>query len=245
MKSKGVKLCVVTIACFLFLSGCTSNTQKVDLAICGSYGVPGMLCTDLKGDSYECIVLEEDSQGRIMYTYTAHSIITEEKEQAVVICQKRDKDAVYYYEDVCYLLKEWNSDDLAHFKEKNDWEKPLDNSKMVSKSNITTLDSYLLLSGELEYSQIKQVCCEDQDIVQEQIKDLCLLDTNGKKELYWLAIITASDEQCFFVLVNEDYKNTYLPVERTMRALEKVPTFKQNNGWGQRDGSVVPSETDE
>jgi hypothetical protein len=232
MKPGGIKLCVVTIACVLFISGCASNTQNVDLAICGSYSVPGMLCADLKGGSYECIVLEQDSQGRIMYTYTAHSIITEKKEQVVVICQKRDNDAVYYYQDICYLLKEWTSDDLALLKEKNDWEKPLDDSKMVGKSNITTLDNYFLLNGKLEYAQVKQGCCKDLDVAQKQIGDLCLIDTNGKMELYWLTIIGGSGEECYFVLVDEDYNNAYLPADRTMRVLEDLPVFKQNNGWG-------------
>lgn len=232
MKPRNVKLFIVVIAIIFIASGCASNKITVDLAICGSYGVPGMFCADLKGATYECVVLEEDSQGRIMYTYTTQSVITGKKEQAMVICQKRDKSAVYYYEDVCYLLNEWTNEDLERLKVENDWNQPLHETKMVCQSNKITRDNYIVLDALLEYPQVKQACCDVFGITKQQITELCLLDTDRiKMELYWLTTTRNSEEECYLILVDEDYNCVYQRTERTVQALDQLAEFKLNSGW--------------
>lgn len=238
------KLIINILATIIILfTGCTSNTQTTDLAICGSFGVPGMFCVDLKGSAYECVVLEEDTQGRVLYSYTTQSVITGKKEKAVVICQQRNAEAVYYYEDICYLLGEWTQDDLVLLKERNDWNLPLDYSKTTSKDNKRTLDGYIATKGDLEYKQVQQACCKELGIMQQQIEELCFLDTDSSKmELYWLVANEDSGKKSYFVLVNDNYHVVVLCAERNMNALTDLVSFKQNNGWGNKavDGSVVP-----
>ena len=226
-------LCITLtlVGILLGLTGCATGEKTSQLAICGSFAVPGMLCTDLKGGSYECTVMEEDAQGRVLYMYVAQSVITGKKEKAAVICQRRTSDAVYYYEDVCYLTGEWTRDEIVHLKENNDWNQPLDSSKMTGKSNKTTLDGFAVAIGNLEYKRVKQVCCTEIGIEQAKIAELCFLDTNDTgMELYWLIVNEGVDEKCYFVVSDSSYEITWLEINR-IDALQKLIQFKQMCGW--------------
>lgn len=55
-----IMLCLLCMAC-------GDEVSSDALVVCGSYAVPGMFCFDLKGGTYDLEILEEDSQGRIMY----------------------------------------------------------------------------------------------------------------------------------------------------------------------------------
>lgn len=243
MRMRSILVIIMIMGVLLSATGCSQNTLSVDLAICGSFGVPGMLCTDLKGGAYECVILDEDTQGRILYEYITQSIITGKEERAAVICQKRDSDTVYYYEDECYLINEWTNDELVLLKEQNDWDQPLDHAKMASKSNKTTFDGFIATCGDFEYKKVEQACCDKLGIEQQQIEDLCFLDTDGSQiELYWLVIDRYSNEECYFVMVDKDYHILILHAERTLFALTELEEFKQNGGWGQGNNSVVSQD---
>lgn len=227
-------LCAMAVfmAVVLMITGCTPAHQGQTLAICGSYAVPGMFCFDHRGGTYECDVLETDSQGRILFTYRTESIITKKIECVAVICQKYDRKAVYYYEDICYLISEWTSEDVENLKKMNDWDQPLDHSKMVCKSNKVTLDNCVVKDSKLVYSDLQESCCESLGVEEQQVEALCFLDTNNKDaELYWLEVNEASGEACYFALVNTDYQVHTLRVERTMQSLSELSAFKQDNGW--------------
>ena len=78
------------VVLLLVLAGCGHVSQSLELAVCGSYGVPGMMCFDLKGDSYSCEIKETDSSGRILFTYAAYNQIAQEDAVFLVICQHTD-----------------------------------------------------------------------------------------------------------------------------------------------------------
>ncbi len=72
----------------IFFSACMHDMSSDYLAACGSYSIPGMFCYEVKGGSYKCTVLEEDSMGRILYEYTTFNTLTEREETATIICQQ-------------------------------------------------------------------------------------------------------------------------------------------------------------
>ena len=81
---------LVGIILLFAVSGCRSRSQELDLAICGSYAVPGMFCWDLKGGTFDVEVLETDEEGRILFSYSAENIITHQIDTALVVCKKID-----------------------------------------------------------------------------------------------------------------------------------------------------------
>ena len=89
------KTLLLVVSLLLLLAGCRSHDAQYDLAACGSYGVPGMFCLDLKENS--CEVLAKDPYGRVLFRYTAYSVITKKIETAVVICQKSSSSNVCFY----------------------------------------------------------------------------------------------------------------------------------------------------
>ena len=216
----------------LFLTGCKSRLQTIDLAICGSYGVPGMFCYELKGGTNECEVLETDSQGRILFSYTTDSVITGEDETAIVICQAIDSKNVYFYEDQCYLLGEWEDSDVELLKEQNDWECELDYSKMAKRSNKISFDLHIITDNELVHKEVKNACIAELCIDESQVKELCILDKNPSGScLFWLVVENEGIAEKYYVLVNADYEVALMEGSDEHAAPSAIALFKQNNGW--------------
>ena len=134
---------IISLCILLLFSGCRTHNHIFDLVACGSYGVPGMWCYDLKGQSFQCEILETDPQGRVLYMYTTHSEITGQQETALVICQSSTSRRICFYEDVCYYFGEAEGSEFLAFKQRNDWEAPLDESKMATRYHNVTFDLML------------------------------------------------------------------------------------------------------
>lgn len=58
---------VIIFTCLLMFTGCLSQSESHNLAVCGSYAVPGMICYELKGNTFNCEVIEKDTYGRILF----------------------------------------------------------------------------------------------------------------------------------------------------------------------------------
>ena len=228
-----MSISLIIIALVLGTCGCSVNTKETNLAICGSFAVPGMFCANLKRSTNGCEIIEEDSYGRILYSYTAYSVITDKKETAVLICQKLSSTDVYFYKDICYLLDEWSDEELLLLKEDNDWEKPLNPDKMSSASTRTTLDGYISSSlGKLEFSKVQTACYEALDIKETSVRDFCIIDTSEDAEIYWLVLSGNTDEECYFIRVEQDYSVTYLAAERKLDALDVMAVLKSSTKTG-------------
>ncbi len=78
----------------------------------------------------EIVVLERDEYGRYLY------FGTNEDFNFVMVCQKYDSEYAYYYPDFCFMAtdakyaKHVNLDEFDELKVINDWNLPLDDSKM-------------------------------------------------------------------------------------------------------------------
>ena len=213
----------------LLLSSCEKKINEHELALCGSYGVPGMFCYDLKGENYSCSILEQDEYGRILYEYTTASVISGESETAIVICQKIDPDYVYFYEDICYDVSDNVNQDTSTLKAANDWNKSLNNSKMSRRKNSVSLDLVIERDSLLNYRTVRSSTCEAFGIVEDQIKELCIMDEdyNGN-ELYFLRV---SQNQSYFLLINSNYEIALLEIDSIQSAYSNITAFKKDNGW--------------
>lgn len=213
----------------LFLSSCEKEINEHELALCGSYSVPGMFCYDLKGGSYSCNILEQDAYGRIMYEYSTTSVISNERETAVIICQKIDSDFVYYYEDICFDGSENAQQDTSALKAANDWNLPLENSKMSRRKNSISFDLTIETESVLDYQSVRSTVCEVLDIEHNQINELCIVDEDySGNELYFLRV---SQNQCYFLLTNSNYESALLKIDSVQSAYSSIAAFKWDNSW--------------
>ena len=227
--SKAVKRIFLFFVFIMFLSSCEKEINEHELALCGSYSVPGMFCYDLKGDSYSCSILEQDNYGRIMYEYSTTSVISNKTETAVIICQKIDSDFVYYYEDVCYDISDDANQDTSVLKAANDWNVPLKNSKMSRRKNNISFDLIIETDSDLDYQAVRSATCETLGIDEAWIDELCIVDEdyNGN-ELYFLRF---SRNQPYFLLINNNYEIALLKIDGIQSAYSGIAALKMDNGW--------------
>lgn len=139
MNARNKLLIVVVIIIATHLLGCYRDgsidaTGRSDIFKIVRDSVPYALT----GDPMLDYVWEKDSDqyGRKLFLYQTDIKMSTNDLDIWVICQKTNGDRSFYYEDFCYYVCEKDSPildkELALLKERNDWEKPLDNTKMAS-----------------------------------------------------------------------------------------------------------------
>ena len=105
------------------------------IAIYSLLGVTGSEFDDIE-------ILEKDSKGRVMFSFCAYGYSIENNDNlySIIICQKSDLKYTYYYPDCNYIVaptkNEISEEEICELKEKNDWDKELNQSKMI-KAKIT------------------------------------------------------------------------------------------------------------
>jgi hypothetical protein len=234
-----MKKLIFLLAFLALLTGTFSGCQEIFsdlplsedtlLSVCGSFAVPGLYCSDLKGGSFTVKVLERDSHDRILYEYTAVSVITGQKETATVICQGYDDNFLYFREDVCYRFGKVTGEALAEFKEQNRWgeENPLAGS--AKRKYTVTADLFLLIDTPTDAKQVRSQCREKFGITDTQIKDLVILDTTSQSALYWLTYEDGGETKTGYLLVTEEA--TAFLESKAHASPEALAAFKSENGW--------------
>ena len=83
-------------------------------------------------------LVEEDSFGRILFSYYDDSYYYGEYFLSYLICQKIDETYVYYYPDYNFIIKESNwvdvpfsDEEIEDFKNKNDWGKEIKEKELI------------------------------------------------------------------------------------------------------------------
>lgn len=231
---------IMLFATVTFFSACKNQSEELELAVCGAYSVPGMMCFDLKGQSQTCEIIEKDSHGRILFSFTAYSSITEKNETAQVICQTIESDTVYFYEDICYLFEPTTQKAIGDLKEINDWNQELNYSKMSTRPINISLDLCLMTANTLNYNLIKEMYCQTNSIEQSQIQEMVLLDVDSTgQELYYLILEKNTGVEKYFLICDLSYNISTHRTSGTLEDLKQLSLFKSGHNWGQEDGSVV------
>lgn len=223
---------MVLFMAIVLLTGCKTDYKPHHLAACGSYAVPGMDCFDLKGSSYTCVVLEEDSYGRVLYTYMTHDVVSGKEENALIICQLLDGEFVYFYEDVCFKIGEYDEADIEQIKAQNDWEKKQNFDKMTRREVVISMDSCLIMRSELDYRTVKEECCEVLEIDKTEIEEFCICYNSEKGyELYFLELQTEEEQQKYWVICDLKYNIYMAPVDEDLNNIEALIELKKESGW--------------
>ena len=229
MKARIISLCFLIA---ILLPGCGRASLDMELALCGSYAVPGMPLHDLKGGTFTCNILEKDSYGRILYEYTAENIITGQAQTALVICQKIDGDYVYFYEDYCYLLGDYTEEQIDYLKVRNDWGYALNEKLCSRRKNAISFDLYIVTDANYWGSELDDIFSRSFSVESDQIKDYCLLDEDSSgNALFWVIISEDGMDTPYFAIVDPSGNAAVMKITADAPYWKELTSFKQAQGW--------------
>ena len=225
--------CLFLIIAMLFcLSCCTSMDKSINFAVCGSYGVPGMMCFDLKGDSFSCKIIETDSYNRTLFAYEAFNHIENVLKTYLVICQQATSKNVLFYEDICYISYTEETELISELKNNNDWEKPLNQSKMAERPISVSNDLVLQINTKTDLYTIRDKFRKLQGLSNENVLDSVVIDVNEDGQLLtviWLA--EKNGTQKYLVMCDTDYLIQWTPINDGSSFEKQVVDFKHSNNW--------------
>ena len=130
---RSILLCLSLILFLFAASSCSINEEQDErerLQMCARL-IPGAWPS--VNDTYlEMSIIEKDEYGRVLFEFENLDEISGRILNFLVICQVDDAkgERIYYYEDMHFLMSPYTAEELTHFKQVNDWNKPLDYSKM-------------------------------------------------------------------------------------------------------------------
>ena len=246
MKHKITALLVILMLLLTVLSGCgpryfiySEDYTGFELHQVAIYNVAG-------GEVNVSLVkeLETDAYGRILFSYCveddAYPI------GAYVICQKRDGEFIYYYEDSCSVMAEDLSDitdqTLDVLKQQNDWGEPFQEEKCAKR---TQLEQKM---GASEYNTVEGFELDNQldlahaaaDHFEEILGDDSLviaeyagMDLEGRV-LYYADCGTAEEPVYYAVIVQPDGSipdGAYIRIQDFYNCSEEIIDLKTRNGW--------------
>lgn len=222
------------ILCVLIMCSCRLETGEfLELALCGSYAVPGCFSSDLKGATPSTEVLDRDEYGRILFLYEAVNLVSGETEESLVICQKLDEDYVYYYEDICYSRGDISEEAIETLKSGNDWGKPLNDSLMSGRENLISLDLCIQFSTDLlSYGKVRDAICNHLGITEQNIKISRFQDRSPSgHELYIISTSFDQTETYYLAIISPDYVVSGWQEIETMPSAREIAELKTSAGW--------------
>ena len=229
---KRVFATILTLAVLLTLTSCYDTFPKGGVhRACASFAVPGIF----SGIRTYWDVIEKDAQGRELFEIVEDNAFMDEAyEMVYVICQKYDDDYVYYYEDSAHMLKSSKTDSIEALKERNDWGKPLDESKMSRRTATFTFDMTIIVDDGLDNDKVKDVLSQELGTTSDAIVHIYFddMDPNGLV-LYDVLIKDPVTEQktYYFAIFDSAYHVSILTVEDINEYDKGLREFKQANGW--------------
>ena len=232
MKKLGLFVVIISMVLALFsMTACqslTKMTKKEAPRVCCYFACP--VCPATISPFYQTSVIKEepDSYGRIMITEEFSLWKIDDKIKCTVIMQKYDGHTVYYYEDDAYYLGDISESEMESFKDKNDWGKPLDDSKMTSRYVEMTFDGAISNSPNLSGRDIISMALNVDD---SQFLDGFLTDFKSETQAIWLCKVSYDDdEKWFFVIANNGEYDAF-ETDSTLSNLGELGDFKKQIGW--------------
>ena len=132
---------ILYLICLLFLTGCYPKgtlAQKDEYAPYRIAQVNIVLASDLNPFMKDQVeVLDCDEYGRKLYRLRGLSVTIGPTIEMLIISQIEENGYVYYYPDLCYLIREEDSVDFTEaqterLKAQNDWGKPVNEAMLYS-----------------------------------------------------------------------------------------------------------------
>jgi len=235
-----ILLCVFLIICIGACSrrGSITQTGRSDVQRIVINSVPYVQLGD---ETLDLIWLKEtDQYGRELFHYETG------KWDIWVICQKSENEYVYYYEDDCYYVSENDipipDNKLTQLKLQNDWNKPLDNSKMTSvcfeKRKQETMYEFALQSTQGDY-------------IEEDVRKMFKIqnhaqifldgigsDFNGNAIIFvWTTVLKDGNheiEKCYLTRYNIQQSNPvmmdYVIMNKGVNQQELIRAFRRSTG---------------
>lgn len=197
-------------------------------------------------------LMDQDDFGRQMFIYLGNSSVASMQGLiALFICQKADKAYAYYYPDDCFLLYQSDSprwmlhgkklsdkvfelmsaEDLESLKEKNDWGKPLDETR-CDKKPITRRHKEGTVKRDYKlafYSAIGYA------ITNERVSTGDYLTSDGYgRHIYYSGIQPGANGQYginYIVMYYPDGHFDYIKITDLLNYQDQMKAFKARNNW--------------
>ena len=229
---KKIFLIIIVIASLLF-SYCGSHVPEKFAAIStASFAVPCMFRSDMRGGGYT--ILEKDDYGRVLFAMTEYCILLGAQETVIVIMQKHSDQYVYFYEDICYVTEDKFDEAESSFKELNDWNLPIDESKMSRRKVKYSMDNNLVLDFKEDFSKIRYRWSKELETPDVKIIDYTISDFDGVEySLYIIVTENEADEKdYYFSIVDIDsYEAKYMKIQDIGDFLDDLISFKKSSNW--------------
>lgn len=201
---------------------------------------------ELEKDSYDRIMFKCSSSSKMLYDYCG------EKLQAIVICQKYDDKYSYYYDNYCFVYLRNGSiisdKDIETLKSWNDWNQPLNESKMSKVENtLYPFSGYNMYKEDDIIVNVSEYLLKFQDAKNSNIKydlDLSSLD-NYKRGLFVIREYNINKEEyvfynSYFVVCDENYdiliengQPCILKIEDIVNCQDDLKAIKEQCNWNQ------------
>lgn len=184
-------------------------------------------------------ILEQDTKGRTMFSFnsTVSSIDDTTGVYSIMICQKTQAGYTYYYPDLNFIVahrkEEITEDEIAALKNRNDWNKDMDESKMT-KVRITwskTKDNFA--------NEKKTKIFKDEKIVDFDNEHIVFVGLGTDKNKRWLYFVWVLDnnykfKRSYVLILNSDnsYEPSYLQqIDNVWNYQDQLKAFKELNNW--------------
>lgn len=194
-----------------------------------SYVVPGFFSPDLKGKSGE--IIEKDNYGKVLYHTTGLDMFSNDVIDVYIIIQKKDNESVAFYEDTGFVRGKMNDEQLADYKKINEWNLPIDDSRLSYRKIEITFDIFIK-SSNLTMNKLKSAIKDKLDIG-DSVFDIAFDDENGNGKFLYVVRCESKEKQEFYFVISDDkYNLSVLKVDNIADFTSSLNEFKQNNGWG-------------
>lgn len=226
------------LLCSFLCTGCRDThrhygeyPEYFSIAINSLLGVSG-------GESDKIEVLEQDSNGRILFLFTTNMWFGDKNGLcSLMICQKTDEKYAYFYPDYHFVLantkEEFTKERTENLKIINDWNQEMDDKKLtkVKIERTKDIDNYA--------GSQKTKIFEDKDLVDFEIENIIMTRLGVDKEKRGLYYVDFTDKEhnylrSYMLILNEDYsyEDTYLEeIEDVWNYQEQLKEFKELNNW--------------
>ena len=238
----------IVVICITILTSCWSierpnsiyNTNRPDLfsvAINNVFGIEASKWDELS-------ILEEDSQGRVLFEYCSDAnSYPNGRIYVILICQQSDDKYAYYYDNYCFFVvakeSEITDEKINTLKELNDWDENLNNDKMTKVECTLVQMQY---TNEEQEKMNEKFCAY---LIPEEgyIYDFHQITVNKDgKQLYFIRRFKKRTEyeaaqlhEAYIMILNQDgsfNSDTFMQeVEDEYNYQKQLQEFKLLNSW--------------